>query len=82
MKKRDQYETFVAVPALIPARLAFAVLTAVKWILALTCLAVVCFVIWQIAMILNDVSHHRMPTALHGHPRRTAFTIPTKPTRS
>ena len=81
--KEDRYRSFVAVPAFIPARLALGVLTIVKWILTLTCTAVVLFVLWQIAIVLNDVSHHRTPKALRvPHSRKAAPGLATIPKRS
>ena len=74
MKKRDP-DTYLIVPAGIFGRLTTIVWTLFKWLLALTCLAVVGFVLLQIVRVLNDVSHHRTPAALQ---HRTPSSTPSK----
>lgn len=64
---RRRTESYIAVPAIVPTSLAFGILRLFKWMLAITCTFVVGFVLFQIVVVLNDVSHHRTPAALTTH---------------
>ena len=79
----DRYQSFLAVPAIVPARAARGIVKIYKWLLILTCVAVVVFVLWQIAMVMNDVSHHRTPAILRNqHHRQASPGTPNFPRRS
>ncbi|MGI4827193.1 MAG: hypothetical protein ACRYFU_03235 [Janthinobacterium lividum] len=78
-----RYQDYLAVPAIVPAKAAIGILTACRWLLVFTCIAVVVFVLGQVAMVLNDVSHHRTPAVLRNRHRIKITSIfPPAPERT